>query len=90
MGKPNRGNHVGSERHCNARFVGLVQEVPNVDACGFSDPDDARSAGAESAAGVVGIHGVAGAENGEVGLLGDFPKGEVEIMNCHDKIIEER
>ena len=66
-------------------LVGLVNEVPHVDAVRFRDEDHARAGRLERSAGVVRPEGVRRTEDWLVELLHrSLPDTKVEIVNCQD------
>ena len=73
-----------------AWLVGLIYEVPNVDAIGLSDKDNSRASGGEGTASVVGSEGVSRTEDRSIEIFeGSLPDTEVEVMHCEDQVFEE-
>ena len=84
------GDSLRSQVHLDGGLVGLVVEVPDVDAVVLRDEDDTRSGRGESAAGVLRATGVSRAEDRLLTLKKtDLPDGEVEIVNRQQQIVVE-
>ena len=84
------GDSLRSQVHLDGGLVGLVVEVPDVDAVVLRDEDDTRSGRRESATSVLRATSVSRAENGLFTLKKtDLPNGEVEIVDGEKQVVVE-
>lgn len=84
------GDSLRSQVHLDGGLVGLIIEVPDVDAVVLRDEDDTWSGGRESATSVLRASSVSRAEYGLFALKKtDLPNGEVEIVDGEKQVVVE-
>jgi hypothetical protein len=80
---------VGRDVQGQGGLVALVNEVPHVDSVSLGDEDDTGAGGAERTAGVVRFEGISRAVDGSILIELGLPNRKVEVVNGHDKLLEE-